>query len=195
MMKHGNTCVSTTTPPEWLRQFLQEHAPACPRKCAFLDQGGELCDNPEVHQLFTRVGYEIRVTGADGSSQNSLVARGHGVIADAICSMLLGASLLIKFWSYAFHQWLQIDDNMLSRDQELSSTEMDIGKQDDFSSHRTFGCRIWVHPIGHRQAKLCPNSWRESSSVSSQMLTRMSCGMIQRPTGSRLLSMHISMKA
>jgi len=30
-----------------------------------MDQGGELYNNPEVHKLFTRFGYDIRPTGAD----------------------------------------------------------------------------------------------------------------------------------
>jgi len=52
-MKHGNTRVSKALPINWLRDFLEKHAPTCSGKCVFMDQGGELCNNPEVGKLFT----------------------------------------------------------------------------------------------------------------------------------------------
>ena len=157
-MKHGDTRVSKASPIAWLSNFLENHAPTCRGKYVFLDQGGELYNNPAVIQLFTRFGYEIRVTGADSSNQNGPVERGHGVVANAIRAMLLGASLPIKFWPYAFHHWLRIDNNIPSKDQEQSPNAIASGKTDDFSAFRTFGCRVWVRPPGRRQAKLVPNS-------------------------------------
>jgi len=79
-----------------------------------MDQGGELYNNPEVRKLFTRFGYDIRPTGADASNQNAPVERGHLVVANAIRALLLGANLPIKFWPYAFHFWLRIDNSMAS---------------------------------------------------------------------------------
>jgi len=35
---------------------------------------------------------------------------------------------------------------------------MVTGKKDDFSSYRTFGCRVWVRPPGRHDAKFVPNS-------------------------------------
>jgi len=96
-MKHGDTRVSKAPPIEWLRNFLKSHAPKCSGKYVFLDQGGELFNNPEVHCLFARFGYAIRPTGADSSNQNGPVECGHGVVANAIRSMLLGANLPVKF--------------------------------------------------------------------------------------------------
>jgi len=52
-MKHGDTRVSKASPINWLRDFLEKHAPACSGKYVFIDQGGELCNNPEVRKLFT----------------------------------------------------------------------------------------------------------------------------------------------
>jgi len=52
-MKHGNTRVSKASPIDWLRDFLEKHAPACSGKYVFMDQGGELYNNPEVCKLFT----------------------------------------------------------------------------------------------------------------------------------------------
>jgi len=52
-MKHGDTRVSKALPINWLRNFLEKHAPACSGKYVFMDQGGELYNNPEVRKLFT----------------------------------------------------------------------------------------------------------------------------------------------
>ena len=51
---HGDTCVSKASPIHRLRNFLETHAPHCPDKYVFLDQGGELYANPEVRRLFER---------------------------------------------------------------------------------------------------------------------------------------------
>ena len=143
-MKHGDTRVSKASPVEWLRNFLENHAPKCPDKYVFLDQGGKLYNNPVVIQLFKRFGYDIQVTGADASNQNGPVEQGHGVVANAIRAMLLGASLPIKFWPYAFHHWLRIDNSLPSRDQEHSPNAIASGKRENFSAFCTFGCRVWV---------------------------------------------------
>jgi len=86
------------------------------------------------------------------------VERGHLVVANAIRVFLLGADLPIKFWPYAFHFWLRIDNSMASRDHLVSPNYITAGKKDDLSALRTFGCRVWVRPPGRRSAKLIPNS-------------------------------------
>lgn len=156
--KHGDTRVNKGAPISWLRTFLENHAPTCPDKYVYLDQGGELWGHPEVQQLFKRFGYTVRPTGADSSNQNGPVERGHLVVANAIRSMLLGANLDIKFWPYAFHHWLRIDNSIPSKDQTTAPLTLATGKVDDFSAFRTFGCRVWVRPPGRRSAKLRPNS-------------------------------------
>jgi len=83
-MKHGNTRVSEASPINWLRNFLEKHAPACSGKYVFMDQGGELHNKPEVRKLFTQFGYEIRPTGAAVSNQNAPVERGQLVVANTI---------------------------------------------------------------------------------------------------------------
>jgi len=121
-MKHGDTWVSKASPINWLRDFLVKHAPVCSGKYVFMDQGGELYNNPEVRKLFTWFGYEIRPTSDDVSNQNAPVERGHLVVANAIRALLLGTNLPIKFWSYVFHFWLCIDNYMASRDQLVVDT-------------------------------------------------------------------------
>ena len=123
-----------------------------------MDQGGELYNNPEVRKLFTEFGYDLRPTGADASNQNAPVERGHLVVANAIRAMLLGANLPIKFWPYAFHFWLRIDNSIASRDQLTSPNYITTGEKDNLSALQTFGCRVWVRPPGRRAAKFIPNS-------------------------------------
>lgn len=102
-MKHGSTRVSKASPIQWLLDFLRKHSPTCPDKYVFLNQGGELYANPEVQKLFEKYDYEIRPTGADASNQNGPVKRGHLSITNSVRTLLTGANLPIKFWSYAFH--------------------------------------------------------------------------------------------
>jgi hypothetical protein len=156
--KHGDTRVSKASPISWLRDFLENHAPTCDGKYVYLDQGGELYHNPEVYRLFKRFGYDVRPTGADASNQNGPVERGHLTVSNAIRALLLGASMDIKFWPYAFHHWLRIDNSLPSRDQLHSPYRIATGTIDDFSAFRTFGCRVWVRPPGRRKAKFLPNS-------------------------------------
>jgi len=155
----GDTRASKASPINWLREFLEKHAPTCSGKCVFMDQGNELhSNNPEVCKLFAWFGYEIRPTGADASNQNAPVERGHLVVANAIQAILLGTDLLIKFWPHAFHFWLRIDNSMASQDQLVSPKCITTSKKDDLSALRTFGCRVWVCPPGQQSAKFIPNS-------------------------------------
>jgi hypothetical protein len=156
--KLGYTRISKAAPLDWLRRFLQQHAPQCPGKYVHMDQGGELFANPQVRALFTEFGYSIFPTGADASHQNGPVERGHLTVANAIRSLLTGANLDVRFWPYAFHHWLRIDNSLTSRDQTATPLKIAMDKVDDFSDFRTFGCRVWVRPPGRRGAKFRPNS-------------------------------------
>ena len=113
---------------------------------------------PKCASSSSLFGYDIRPTGADASNQNAPVERGHLVVANAIRALLLGANLPIKFWPYAFHFWLRINNSMASRDQLVSPNYITTGKKDDLSALCTFGCRVWVRPPGRRSAKLIPYS-------------------------------------
>lgn len=159
-MKHGDTRISKASPIQWLRDFLRKHAPGCDNKYVVLDQGGELYNNPQVKDLFREFGYEIRPTGADASNQNGPVERAHLTAANAVRAMLTGANLEVKFWPYAFHHWLCLDNSFPSRDQTQAPLKIAQDVVDDLSGLRTFGCRVWVRPPGKRNAKFVPNSRR-----------------------------------
>ncbi|MCE2996259.1 MAG: hypothetical protein LW863_11705 [Flammeovirgaceae bacterium] len=155
---HGETRVSKASPIAWIRNFLQQHAPPCDGKYVFLDQGGELYRNPKIRSLFTTYGYETRPTGAGASHQNGPVERAHLNIANGVRALLLGSNLPAKFWPYAFHHYIRVKNAIPSRDQHQSPLTLAVGKIDDFTAFRTFGCRVWVKPTTRRPAKFKTNS-------------------------------------
>ena len=153
----GDTRLSKASPIYWLRHFLQMHAPSCPNKYIFMDQGGELYHNPEVRKLFKLYGYKINPTGADTSRQNA-VERHHRTIGNGIRALLIGVNLDVKFWPYAFHHYIHLKNAIMpAKHQNTSPTEAASGKQDNFTQLRTFGCRVWVK-TGRRTAKYKSNS-------------------------------------
>jgi hypothetical protein len=156
---HGSTRRSKATPLQWLEDLLRQNSPRnCNTKYVYLDQGGELFQNPACKALFLKYGYEIRPTGADASHQNGPVERAHQTVANGIRALLSGANLDVRFWPFAFHHYLRIQNALASRGQSESPYMMAHGRKEDFSHFRTFGCRVWVRPPGKRPAKFVNNS-------------------------------------
>ena len=154
----GDARISKASPIEWLRHYLQTHAPSCPNKYVFMDQGGELYRNPKVRQLFEIFGYKVNPTGADNSRQNA-VERHHLTVENGVRALLIGANLDIKFWPYAFKHYLRIKNAVFpGRHMNTSPIEAADGSPDDFTHFRTFGCRVWVRDSKRRPAKFRTNS-------------------------------------
>ena len=157
-MKHGDTRISKAAPILWLKHFLAQYNPNCTDKYVYMDQGGELFNNPEVQNLFNKSGYTIKPTGADASHQNGPVERGHRTIADTMRALLTGADIDVKFWPYAFYHSLRLLNALPERNRSISPLELATSIRENFTHLRTFGCRVWVRPPGKRKAKLKPNS-------------------------------------
>ena len=68
----------------------------------------------------------------DSSHQNGPVERQYRTVADGMRAMLLGASLDVKFWPYAFKHYVRIRNSLPSRDQDKSPTEIALGQKDNF---------------------------------------------------------------
>ena len=62
-MLHGDTRVSKASPLRHLKSFLDTCSPDCKDKWVVMDEGGELCNNPEVRSLFTSYNYQIYLQG------------------------------------------------------------------------------------------------------------------------------------
>ena len=156
-MEYGQTFCSKASPVEWIREWLQVHAPCLRDKYVFMDQGGELFGNPDIINVFRRHHYEIHPTGTDASHQNGPVERAHRVIGDHVRALLIGANLNIKFWPYAFFHHLRINNAMAMNGQDSSRIFQATGKKENFTGFRTFGCRTWIRPPGKRSAKFKHN--------------------------------------
>jgi hypothetical protein len=152
-MKHGDTRISKAAPLHWLRHFLSQYNPRCNDKYVYMDQGGELFNNPNIRNLFEHAGYTIYPTGADSSHQNGPVERGHRTLANSIRALLLGANLDVKFWPYAFYHAMRLSNAFPEAGQHESPILKATSHKEDLTGLRTFGCRVWVRPPGHRKAK------------------------------------------
>ena len=93
----GDTHTLKATPLQWSTMFLETHSPKCNNKHVMMDQGGELCKNPKVQQLFKQCGHTVQPTGAGASNQNGPVKQNHCTIANHICCLLNGANLDVEF--------------------------------------------------------------------------------------------------
>ena len=67
---HGDAGISKAAPALWLKHFPAQCNPPCKDECVCMDQGSELFNNPEVENLFTKLGCAVHPTGADASDQN-----------------------------------------------------------------------------------------------------------------------------
>ena len=142
---HGNTGTSKAAPALWLKHFSAQCNPPCKDKCVHMDQGGKLFDNPEVKNLFTKLGHAIHLTGADASDQNGPAERGHRTIADAMRAFLTGADLSPKFWPHAFCHSPRVQNTIPTpHSNSISPVTIVTGKREDFHNLRTFRCRVWV---------------------------------------------------
>ena len=155
---HSDFRISKATPVIWRKHFLAQHNPACPDKCVYMDEGGELFNNSEIRNLFTKSGYRVYPTGADASNQNGPVEPGHCSIANTIQALLTGSGIDTKFWPCVFYHSLWLHNAMPTLVYELSPLTFATNIQEDFTNLRSFGCRVWVRPQGMRLEKLIPNS-------------------------------------
>ena len=143
-MLYGNTRTSKAAPVLWLKHFLAQYNPSFRDKCVLMDQGGELFNNPEVKNLFTKSGYAIHPTGADASNQNGPVERAHHTIADTIWAILAGSRIDTKFWPFAFYHTLQLRNALPTQGQLESPLTKSTGITEDYTNLRTFGCQVWA---------------------------------------------------
>ena len=82
--------------PKDLLLNLSQYSPGknCKDKYVVLDQGGELYNNLEVHNLFTSKGYKIMLTGADASDLSGALTR---LSLTVLEPSLLAQTLLYNF--------------------------------------------------------------------------------------------------
>ena len=127
-----------------------------------MDQGGELFNNPEIKNLFSKSGYRIHPTGADASNQNGPVEQAHRSIDDTIWALLLtGSGIDTKFWPYAFYHALRLHNAIPTRASDISPLTQATQIVEDFTMDAVYGFVL--------QGSAQPNSYliheKESSLV------------------------------
>lgn len=111
-MRRGDCCISKAAPLKWLENFLRTYSPDWQGKYVTMDLGGEMYKNKKLQKFFKRFGYDTRLTGAGASNQNAPVERCHQDLGNRIRSLLFGANLEPKFWSYCSYYLLRIINAM-----------------------------------------------------------------------------------
>jgi hypothetical protein len=147
-MLFGRCFASKAPPLDFLNTWLALYGlPTSTADCYVrFDLGGELGRCDDVNALFTGAGYHVKPTAPNLSHQNGPGERPHRTIADAIRTMLAGASLPPKFWLYAFHHFLHLYNVTPHGTRTASPFELCSGKKPDLRHLRVFGCRVYALP-------------------------------------------------
>eukprot|EP00957_Ditylum_brightwellii_P121921 9297470-Ditylum_brightwellii.AAC.1 len=96
-----------------------------------MDLGGELGKQPEVQLLLQQHGYNVRPAAPDALYQNAPGNRPHQTIANAIRTMLEGANLLEKYWSYALYHYTNLHRYVTHRGRDKTPYKIITVKRPD----------------------------------------------------------------
>jgi hypothetical protein len=115
-----------------------------PDKYVRMDLGSELGLSHKIDDVFKKYGYFVERTAPNSSVMNAPVERAHQTVADGIRTLLGGANLELRYWTYAFYHYLKIYNFVPHADDEVSPYEKCTGKKPDLSKMRTFGCLVTI---------------------------------------------------
>jgi hypothetical protein len=145
---------SNRPPIAWLNSWLSQYAPRDDtHKYCCMDQGGELSNHKEVTALVLLHGYVVRLPGGGASHQNAPAERPHQTIGHSLRTMLHGAGLPFKLWTYAFHHYIMLHNDMSHGNCDVPVISAG-GPFPHLGYLHTFGCRVVVRPPGPRPSKL-----------------------------------------
>jgi hypothetical protein len=138
---------SKVPPIGFLNHWLLHHGlpKDVPNKHVQMDPGGDLGACQAVVELFENAGYAFEPTAPNSSHQNGPVERPHQTIADAIRTMLVGASLSPKKWPYAFYHFLRLYNGTPHGD-KASPFEIETGKKPDLRHLRVLAAVFMLFP-------------------------------------------------
>ena len=89
-MFHGDTCLNKSSPLRYCEYFLTEYSPECKSQWVFLDQGGNIYNNPAINNIFKKFDYEILLTSSGASFQNGPVKQAHCTVSQEVKALLIG---------------------------------------------------------------------------------------------------------
>ena len=95
-------------------------------------------------------------TGSDNSSQNGIAERPNRTYGDMMRTMLMGAGLDSRYWSYALVQSVFIKNRLPHSHHDFKMTPFQalIGRKPNLQDLKIFGSRIIAKNPGQRRAKL-----------------------------------------
>ena len=109
------------------------------------DLGGELAKSKSFRNLLveSNVGYTLRSTGAYSSAQNGMAEKPNQDLARMMRSLLYGAGLGSKYWSYALRHAVYLKNRLPHTALSYKTPyEMINGDKPDLSNIRVFGSRV-----------------------------------------------------
>jgi hypothetical protein len=142
-----------TPPLDFFAHWIAKHASTAPNRVVRFDRGGELGHCEEVHELFSKAGYDVQFTASRSSSEIGLVERYHRTIGDAVRTMLFAAALPMKYWPYALKYHVFISNCLVHGDRKAAAITICTGRRPNLSLLRVFGCRIYALPSTDRDGK------------------------------------------
>ena len=152
---YGSCRISKAPPLEWLRRWSAIHLDHSNTsgRYIYMDQGGELYKNAAIRKFIQEdLLMDILLTGTEGHHENGVIESANGTVDSGIRNLLHGAGLPIRFWPFAFNQYLLIKNAALPRREIDEATFVQRrGKKTDLSRLRTFGCRVWVKARGYKR--------------------------------------------
>ena len=118
------------------------------------DLGKELGKSKAFQKMVSETGYIMKTTGAHSSAQNGLAEKPNQDLARMMRSMLYGAGLGSKYWSYALRHAVYLKNRLPHSSLAWCTPyEKFNGCKPDLSKLKTFGSRVLIHN-GKRKAKL-----------------------------------------
>ena len=120
------------------------------------DLGKELGTSNKFREAIANGGYTLKTTGAHSSAQNGLAEKPNQDLARMMRSLLFGAGLSSKYWSYALRHAVSYLKNRLPHAslKWITPYTKVNGHPPDLSRLRTFGSRVSIHNGNKRKAKL-----------------------------------------
>jgi dUTP pyrophosphatase len=123
-------------------------------KTVTTDLGGELARSKEFQKMLIEsdINYQLRTTGAHSSAQNGLAEKPNQDLARMMRSMLYGAGLSSKYWTYALRHAVYLKNRLPHVSLGLTTPYEAINKvKPDLSRLRVFGSR--AHFMHNERAK------------------------------------------
>ena len=149
---------SKSIPIDLLRTFLTTHGhPTSPNKRIRTDGEGSFAESQACRNMVTTLGFTIRKTATDSSSQNGVAERPHQTLTAMVRCLLYSSSLPVTFWADAVVYAAYINYRLYHSGVQDVPYTLWTGRRADLKHLRTFGAHVSVRRSGARHTKTDPH--------------------------------------